>query len=220
MKLTDNLYFYPEKGMLDCNTYVIKDDLSTIVDPGLTQFLPALIEDLHQDGIEPKDIEIITNTHLHVDHYWANEAFKDISGAKIVSHPLQKKFYNETVIETSKFFGLQAVKFKADSYLDNDKLNTGDMEFELIHTPGHSPDSICFYCKKGKILVCGDVIFNQNTGRVDLPGGNADELKHSIEELSQLEIEYLLPGHMGIITGAERVKTNFEFIKEHVFSWL
>ncbi len=220
MKLTDNLYFYPEKGMLDCNTYVIKDDLGIIIDPGLPQFLPALIEDLHKDGIEPEDIEIITNTHLHIDHYGANEAFKEISGAKIVSHPLHKKFYNATVIETFKYFGLQGAEFKMENYLDNDKMNTGEMEFELIRSPGHSPDSICFYCQKGKILICGDVIFNQNTGRVDLPGGNADELKHSIEELSQLEIEYLLPGHMDIITGAEKVRNNFEFVKKHVFEWL
>jgi len=160
MKLTDNLYFYPGKGMLDCNTYVIKDDLGIIIDPGLTQFLPALIEDLHKDGIEPGDIKVITNTHLHIDHYGANEAFKEISGAKIGSHPLHEKFYNATVIETSKFFGLQGAEFKMESYLDNDKLNTGEMEFELIHSPGHSPDSICFYYQKGKILVWGDVIFS------------------------------------------------------------
>jgi len=220
MKLTDNLYFYQEKGMLDCNTYVIKDDLSIIIDPGLTQFLPALIQDLHRDGIEPNDIDITTNTHLHLDHCWANEAFKEISGAKILSHPLHKKFYDITIIETSKFFGLPAEGFKEDGYLDNNKLNTGDLEFEFIPSPGHSPDSICFYNRKDKILICGDVIFNQNTGRVDLPGGNADELKHSIEELSQLEIEYLLPGHMNIIATAEKVKSNFEFIKKNVFRWL
>ncbi len=206
--------------MLDCNTYVIKDKLSLIIDPGFTQFLPALIQDLHQDGIEPKDIDIITNTHLHADHYWANAAFKEISGAKILSHPLHKKFRDITVIETSKVFGIQAAEFNEDSYLDNNKLNTGDMEFEFIHSPGHSPDSICFYCNPEKILICGDVIFSQNTGRVDLPGGSADELKHSIEELSQLEIEYLLPGHMDIVTSAQKVKSNFEFIKEHVFGWL
>ena len=68
MKLTENLYFYPEKGMLDCNTCVIKDDITIMVDPGLTQFLPALIEDLQKDGIDPKDIDLITNTHLHIDH--------------------------------------------------------------------------------------------------------------------------------------------------------
>ncbi|MCL0057690.1 MBL fold metallo-hydrolase [Dehalococcoidales bacterium] len=216
MKLTNNLYFYPEKGMLDCNTYVIRDDLSIIIDPGSTQFLPSLIADLHNDGIEPKDIDIITNTHLHGDHCWANEAFKKLSGAKILSHQLQRRFYDITVIGAAKFFGLQPVKFNQDSYLE--QLNTG--EFKLIHSPGHSPDSICFYSKQQGILICGDVIFNQNTGRVDLPGGSAEELKQSIEELSQLEIEYLLPGHMDIITSAKKVKRNFEFIKEHVLRWL
>ena len=220
MKLTKNLYFYPEKGMLDCNTYVIRDDISIIIDPGLTQFLPELIQDLHRDGIDPKDIGIITNTHLHGDHYWANEAFKKISGAKIVSHPIQKKFWDTTVIQTSRFFGLPTAEFTEDRLLDNDKLSVGELEFELIHSPGHSSDSICFYCKSEKILICGDVIFNQNTGRVDLPGGNADELKQSIEKLSQLEIEYLLPGHMDIIIGQEKVKNNFEFVKKYIFSQL
>ncbi len=220
MKLTKNLYFYPEKGMMDCNTYVIKDDLSIIIDPGLTQFLPELLQDLHRDGIDPKDIDIIANTHLHGDHCWANEAFQKISGAKILLHPLQKNFWDKTVTQTSKFFGLPAVEFTSESFLDNDKLNAGEVEFELIPSPGHSPDSICFYCKSEKVLICGDVIFNQNTGRVDLPGGSAEELKQSIERLSQLEIEYLLPGHMDIVVGGEKVKNNFEFIKKYVLGYL
>jgi len=220
MKLRNNLYFYPERGMLDCNTYVIKDELTIIIDPGFTQFLPELVGELFKDGIDPEDIDIITNTHLHGDHCWANEAFKKISGAKILFHPLHRRFYDITVKGMAEFFGIQPMEFKEDSYLDNNKLNTGNMEFELIPSPGHSPDSICFYCRKEKILICGDVIFNQNTGRVDVPGGNADELKHSIEELSQLEVEYLLPGHMDIVTGAERVKGNFEFVKKYVFEWL
>jgi hydroxyacylglutathione hydrolase len=220
MKLTKNLYFYPEKGMMDCNTYVIKDDLSIIIDPGLTQFLPELLQDLHRDGIDPKDVDIIANTHLHGDHCWANEAFKKLSGAEIILHPIQKKFWQATVTQTSRFFGVPAVEFTEDRLLDNDKLNAGEMEFELIPSPGHSPDSICFYCQSEKILICGDVIFNQNTGRVDLPGGGADLLKQSIERLSQLEIEYLLPGHMDIITGGEKVKRNFEFVKKYIFSYL
>jgi len=220
MRLIKNLYFYPEKGMMDCNTYVIKDKTGIIIDPGLTQFLPLLFQDLHQDGIDPKDIDIIANTHLHGDHCWANEAFKKISGAKILLHPLQKDFWNEAVIQSSRFFGVPAAEFTQDELLENDKLNTGEMEFELIPSPGHSPDSICFYCKKEKILICGDVIFNQNTGRVDLPGGSANELKQSIERLSQLEIEYLLPGHMDIVVGREKVKLNFEFIKQYVLGYL
>ncbi len=63
--------------MLDSNKYVIKgSDLTVLIDPGFYQYLPTLIQDLHKDGIEPKDINVITNTHLHVDHYWANEELK------------------------------------------------------------------------------------------------------------------------------------------------
>ena len=220
MKLTNNLYYYPEKGMLDCNTYVIKGTPTIIIDPGSTQFLTTLIQALHQDGIDAKDIDIITNTHLHCDHCSANEALKQLSRARILSHPLQNKFYNVTVIETAKFFGLPPMEFAADGYIDNNKLDTTDVEFELIPSPGHSPDSICFYCQKDRLLICGDVIFAGNTGRVDLPGGNADELRHSIEELSQLEISYLLPGHMDIVTSGEKVKSNFDFIKRSVLRWL
>jgi hydroxyacylglutathione hydrolase len=220
MRLIKNLYFYPEKGMMDCNTYVIKDELSVIIDPGLTQFLPELVQDLYRDGIDPKEIDIITNTHLHSDHCWSNQAFKKISGAKIFIHPSQKDSWEATVTKTSKFFGVPAAEFTQDELIENDKLNTGEMEFELIPSPGHSPDSVCFYCKEDKILICGDVIFNQNTGRVDLPGGSADQLKQSIEKLSRLEIEYLLPGHMDIIVGKEKVKQNFEFVKKYVLSYL
>ena len=220
MKLTNNLYFYPEKGMLDCNTYVIRGSSGIIIDPGSAQFLPELMRDLDKDGINPKDIDLIVNTHLHGDHCWANEAFKEFSGARINIHPLQKDFYDVTVIETSGFFGLQHVDFEEDDCLDSNRLSAGGMEFELIHSPGHSPDSICFYCPKDRILICGDVIFNENTGRVDLPGGSANELTESIERLSQLGIEYLLPGHMDIVTGAEEVKSNFEFINEHILRWL
>ena len=220
MKLTDNLYVYPESGMLDSNTYVIKGDPGVIIDPGSVQSLPILLEDLGKDGIDPQEISIIANTHLHIDHSWANEAFKKVSGAKIILHPLQKKFYSVAVVDTTSFFGLQPVEFKEDSCFDGVRLATGDREFELIPSPGHSPDSICYYCRRDKILICGDVLFDQNTGRADLPGGNGAELKQSIERLSQLEIDYLLPGHMDFITGAEKVKSNFEFVREYVLPWL
>jgi len=220
MKLTNNLYFYPEKGMLDCNTYVIKGDLTVIIDPGSPQFLPMLLQDLSKDGIDPKDIGIIANTHLHGDHSGANEAFKKLSEAEITLHPVQKQYYDVAVIETSKLFGFQPEGFEEDGSPDGDKLSSGNTELDIIKTPGHSPDSVCFYSRKDKILVCGDVIFNGNVGRVDLPGGSAAELRQSINELSQLEIEYLLPGHMDMVTGIARVADNFDYVKNNILQWL
>jgi len=220
MKLTDNLYFYPEKGMLDSNTYVIKGDPSIIIDPGSRLFLPALLQGLKEDGIWPEDIDIIANTHLHGDHCWANEAFKEASGAKILCHPEQKRFWNMTVIETANFLGFAPAEFTEDGYLDDSELDAGDIRFELIQAPGHSPDSICFFSREEGILICGDIIFNRSIGRVDLPGGDAHQLKESIEKLSQLPVEYLLPGHMDVLIGAEEVRRNFEFVKGYMLKWL
>jgi glyoxylase-like metal-dependent hydrolase (beta-lactamase superfamily II) len=225
MKITENLFLYPEKGMLDCNTYVIKDDITVLIDPGLEQHIQGLARDMRNDGIDPKDIDIITNTHLHMDHCWANRAFKDLSGAKIALHQIHKKHFNLNMKELPKILGplfggrMEPPEFEEDSLLD-DKLNTGNMEFELLHAPGHSPDSMCFYCRDEGLLICGDVVFAQSTGRVDFPGGNAEEIKCSIEGLALLDIEYLLPGHMGFVKGRDSVKGNFEFIRQYIFPLL
>jgi hydroxyacylglutathione hydrolase len=220
MKLLKNLYYYPEKGMMDCNTYVIRDKLSLLIDPGLNEFLPQLLQDLQQDSIDPKTINIIMNTHLHGDHCWGNDPFKQVSGAEILLHRVQKQLGDAATIEASKFFGVPTPKFNEDRVVDEDHLSLGETEIEFIPSPGHSPESVCYYLPKEKALICGDVIFNQNTGRVDLPGGSADQLKQSIVNLSKLEVEYLLPGHMGIVTGTENVRRNFEFVKQYVFGYL
>jgi len=220
MKLIKNLYFYPERGMMDCNTYVIRDKLSLLIDPGLNEFIPALLQDLQKNGIDPKTINIIMNTHLHGDHSWGNEAFKKASGAEILIPKIQKQMGEAATTEAAKFFGVPDSKFSEDRVLDEDRLSLGETEIELIPSPGHSPESVCYYLPKEKVLICGDVIFNQNTGRVDLPGGSADQLKQSIEQLSKLDVEYLLPGHMDIVTGADNVRRNFEFIKQNIFGYL
>ncbi len=206
--------------MMDCNTYVITGNPGIIIDPGAPRFLPSRIDGLHKDGIDPGDIGIITNTHLHGDHCGANEAFKEISGAKIIIHPVQKKFYDMIVLEVARIIGLTPAEFKEDACLEGDRLITGNIELELILAPGHSPDCVCFYYREDKALICGDVIFDYNTGRVDLPGGNAGELRKSIEGLSHLEIEYLLPGHMDIVAGAGEVRQNFDYLKGNILPWL
>ena len=220
MKLTNNLYLYPEKGMLDCNTYVITGDPGVIIDPGNVMFLNDRLDGMRKDGIDVDSIGIIANTHLHVDHSAANEAFKEISGARITLYPVQKENYDFVVIEGARIFGMTPTEFTEDTIFESDRLAIGDTEWEMILSPGHSPDSICFYNRLQKILICGDVLFDMNTGRVDLPGGNGDELKKTIESLSKLDIELLLPGHMGTVNGAEKVKANFEFIIGNVFQWL
>jgi hydroxyacylglutathione hydrolase len=220
MKLTDNLFYYPETGMLDANTYVVKDDTNILIDPGASRKLPALVKAMQKDGLKPEEIKIILNTHLHLDHYEGCEGFKKLSGARILIHPKQKEFYDLSVVQVAHFFGMPPTEFKADGQFDSDTFKKSSLGLEIIYAPGHSMDSICLYSKKGKFLICGDVVFHGNTGRVDFPAGNGAMLKHSIEGLSELDIEYLLPGHMDIVTGADNVKGNFQYVKENVFGWL
>jgi len=135
-------------------------------------------------------------------------------------HPVQKENYKLVVVDGARLFGISPLEFKEDYCLEDISLNVGDVELEIVKSPGHSPDCVCFYNRQDKWLICGDVIFEMNTGRVDLPGGDGDQLKKSIEALSQLDVDYLLPGHMGIVTGTDKVESNFDFIIKNVFAWL
>lgn len=219
MKLNEHLYYYPEGGMLDCNTFLIKDEMTIIIDVGLGNSLPALFKALEQDGIDPQTIDVITNTHLHMDHTWANEEVKEKVGARIDIPPGHKEHYDVSVRQTAQFFGMEPVDFQEDGLLDS-TIRLENLSIEVVPTPGHSPESVCFYSPQDKFLICGDLIFDGNTGRSDLPGGNGEQLKQSIEKVAELDIDLLLPGHMGVITENQKVKNNFEFVRNNVFQWL
>lgn len=220
MRIRNGVYLYKEKGTLDANTYVIKDELTVLIDPGLENYLEQRLKEMQDDGIDPKDIDVIAITHLHPDHCGATAALKEISGAKVALHPLQVDYLDIMAEESRKFLGVGiAKKFSADLVLE-DRLSLGSTELKILHTPGHSPGSICFYSADTKILICGDLVFEQGVGRTDLPFGNTDELRNSIETISALDTELLLPGHGRIIEGESNVKRNYEFIKAVYFNAL
>lgn len=217
MRIRNGVYLYKEKGTLDANTYVIKDELTVLIDPGLENYLEQQLKEMQDDGIDPKDIDVIAITHLHPDHCGATAALKEVSGAKVALHPLQVDYLDIMAEESRKFLGVERIKkFSADLVLE-ERLSLGSTELEILHTPGHSPGSICFYSADKKILICGDLVFEQGVGRTDLPFGNTDELRNSIETASALDTKLLLPGHGRIIEGESNVKRNYEFIKAVYF---
>lgn len=217
MRIRNSVYLYKEKGTLDANTYVIKDELTVLIDPGLENYLGQRLKEMQDDGIDPKDIDVIAITHLHPDHCGATAALKEISGAKVALHPLQQEYLDIMAEESRKFLGVGIAKeFSADLVLE-ERLSLGSIELKVIHTPGHSPGSICFYAADKKMVICGDLVFEQGVGRTDLPFGNMDELRNSFETVSTLDTELLLPGHGRIIEGGSNVKRNYELIKAVYF---
>ena len=104
-------------------------------------------------------------------------------------------------------------------------LREGDLEIDsvklqIILSPGHSPGSICIYWPDKRALFTGDVIFNGGIGRTDLPAGNGEQLKNSVRRLTQLELDYVLPGHGEIISGPHQVKANFAEIEDFWFNYI
>jgi glyoxylase-like metal-dependent hydrolase (beta-lactamase superfamily II) len=117
-------------------------------------------------------------------------------------------------------FGLNPPNVKINMIMKTGNIVLGEESFQILHVPGHSPGSIGLYWPAKKALFPGDVIFSQNVGRTDFPGGSGALLKKSITALSKLEVETLLPGHMEIIDGAERVKQNFQMVMKNVFPYI
>ena len=212
MRIKDDVYWYKERGFLDANTYVIKAEITVLIDPGSGNYLELKLKEMREDGIDAKEVDLIMITHLHPDHCDATAALKELSDAKVALHPSQLKYLDIMAEEASKFLGIgMEKKFDADLVLE---LNIENTELKILHTPGHSPGSVCFYASDKKILICGDLVFEKSVGRTDLPFGNKEELKNSIKKVSILDTELLLPGHGAIIEGKNNVKRNFEFVKE------
>jgi len=149
-----------EVGDMQNFTYIIEDEdtgESIILDPSWN------LEEI-QKIITRNDLKIkyIVNTHHHFDHTLGNEAMVKETGAKILQH--------------------ESSSLKHDIALVNEqKIKFGNSQLTVFHTPGHSKDSICLV-GDGKIFT-GDTLFVGNCGRVDLPGGSALELYHSLFDI-------------------------------------
>ena len=215
MKLTNDVFIYPwtNVSINNCNTYLINEKHPILIDTGLSMCLNDVLEDIKSDGIDPETIELIISTHSHPDHFDGVQHFMS-KDTKMALHRDEDTFLKETGKGFYNMFGLQIPDYRVDSYLQEGSLKVNDTLMEIYHTPGHSPGSVSLYLPDSKTLIVGDVIFQAGVGRTDFPGGDGSLLKKSIERLSQLDIDYLLPGHGDIVEGSDRVKRNFDHVAQ------
>ena len=222
MKLLANLYAYLWQGSdNNCNTYVFANALNenkhVVIDPGhiVTAYyqepgLDRLLEEMEKDGIDAGAIGMVILTHAHGDHCDGARVIREKTGALVALNEADEQMYKN-------------LGGKVDVYLEEGELVLGQedpIRLKIYHSPGHSQGHITIYWPDQKVLIAGDVIFYQSTGRVDTPGGSAKALKQSIQRLSELDIEYLLCGHPyghpGVIIGKEDVQQNFDFVKRYI----
>lgn len=111
------------------------------------------------------------------------------------------------------FLTKRSIKIFKKSSLTESKYTIGNFNFECLYTPGHSKDSVSFYFKDEKAMFVGDFIFKESVGRSDLPGGDINELKESLEKIKKYDDDITLyPGH-GEKTTLKYEKENNEFLQ-------
>lgn len=192
-------------GALSSNCYILDDGNSAvIIDPGFPE--QKLMDYVYANKSK---IKFILLTHRHFDHVSAATQIRDITGAKIAVHPLDEcGLYSDEASLTAMFgylYGRANTDAKADVLISNgDVISSGEMSFQVIETPGHSPGGVCYLCDN--LLFSGDTLFRGSVGRTDLPSCSYSDLMESVKKLSKLPDETLVyPGH-GASTniGAER----------------
>lgn len=184
---------------LAANCYLIIDEKKALIDVGGdAEFIFRAV----RRYVDPRELEYVLLTHSHYDHASAAGFFKGI--AKIAMHEDEIRLMK--MQSWVSIFGLRFKPFDPDILLKGgERFELGEVELEVIHTPGHSPGSICLYEPKKKWLFSGDTVFAHGSfGRYDLPGGDAEKLVKSIELLSKLEVENLYPGHEDVVEGNAR----------------
>jgi hydroxyacylglutathione hydrolase len=221
MKLEKDLYVYLWENAYEnnCNSYVIGGGVTVLIDPGHSKFVRQLFSQMEEDGLSPDAIDLIVSTHSHPDHLEGLATFLD-KPTKMAMSEDEERYLLETGRLLFEMMGQSLPPFRIDFYLKEGKLHLGDKGFEIIQTPGHSPGSLSIYWPERKALFTGDVVFYGGVGRTDFPEGNSRELMASIERLSQLETEILLPGHGEIILGRKAVIENFESIRQSLYPYL
>ena len=221
MKLTEGLFSYLWENPYEnnCNSYLIQGDRTILIDPGHSQFTDQLLKEMKADGFSPDHVDLILTTHCHPDHMEGLEAFLN-TRAKMAMSQEEERYLLRSGKTLFELMGRPLPRYRIDFFLKEGELQVGREVFEIYQTPGHSPGSLSIYWKARKALFTGDVVFYGGIGRTDFPEGNSKLLLQSIERLSQLDTELLLPGHGEIVMRRDTVLQNFESVRQSFYDYL
>jgi glyoxylase-like metal-dependent hydrolase (beta-lactamase superfamily II) len=199
-------------GPLECNCTILacgdtKD--AVIIDPG------GEIEHI-AEVIAHYDLTVrsIIHTHAHLDHIWGTRDVKEAHGGEVCLHRGDAFLYDGFAQQAAMFGWKVRDTRPVERWIEHgDTIVLGKRELAVIHTPGHTPGSVCFEIHDpdaGRLLFAGDTLFQGSVGRTDLPGGNSKQLASSIRErLYTRDLDTLvIPGHGPSTTLGDEARAN------------
>ena len=152
---------------------------AVVIDPGGD--VPRIQDAIEKTGVT---IEKIWLTHGHIDHVGGAAELRDALKVPIEGPHVADKFLLDNVVSSGARFGMTGVRdFAPDRWLDEgEKVSIGELTFDILHCPGHSPGSVIYFNTELRFAHVGDVLFNGSVGRTDLPGGDHATLIASIKQ--------------------------------------
>ena len=190
-------------GAMGVNAYIVGDPISkeaVVIGPGADYSKIKKIIDKNL-----LKLKYVVNTHGHGDHIGADDKFN----VPILIHRQDAEFLTSPIKNLSAYFGFSLKVAKPGRLLeDGDEIDLGSIALQVIHTPGHTPGSICL--KYDNILFSGDTLFYEGVGRTDFPGASEEDLFKSIKDkLFNLNEETTVyPGHGPKTTIAHEKENN------------
>lgn len=180
------------------NVYIIQDETTRetmVVDPGGEVYKIVQMLDIMK-----ADLKYIYLTHCHGDHIGGVSELQKLKGGKILIHRFDAEGLTNPNISLTNYLGINA-SFEPDSRLnDGDLLHLGELEFKVIHTPGHTKGGSSLYCKTEGFLISGDTLFRGTWGRTDLPSGSLEDIMDSITKKIMV-----LPGKTIVYPGHRKI---------------
>ena len=200
-------------NQLQENCYIIHDESreAIILDCGalFKSERQAIVNYIQQQQITP--VRLIA-THGHLDHNFGNAAIYQTYGLKVEAH-INDAFLIEHLEEQAMQMFMMQLEDKmppVGNYFTTDQINLGSHHFQIIHTPGHTPGGVVYYCAEEKVAFTGDTLFQMSIGRTDFEGGSYYEMISSLQLLKKLlpADTTILSGHGGKTTMADELKYN------------
>jgi len=210
-----------------CTVYLVIDQETALIEVGSSVQIPDILDALGRLGFDIKNLSYIIPTHVHSDHAGgAGHLAQQLPLARVVTHPKAAKFLaDQSIIDRllqnrkivfgddadERFGGMLAIAEERFVRVeDGDEIDLGERKLEVIHTPGHDPNHLCFMDSKTRGLFCGDALggyFSETKSRMPacVPGSDPEKISQSIDKVRQTNPAMLFFSHGGTTADASKI---------------